>query len=395
MKKVFFYLSMLCSVLNAQTLSDSFKNGYTEGKLELFFYDIDKTTNTKDAHATALGGYLSYETDTSQLFYGSLKFHTSNPIFSSKNIKSTALFNNDKNGAALNTISESYLAYKGKNRVIKLGNMILNTPLMNEDTTRIVPWSYQGFAYKGTSTKHTTVQLYYINAIRSHTAQNYTQESASGSIGSKGLTMLSFYYKNKTKLKAQAYYYYAPELYSTFFTQLDYSLNFQEQYLFCFGAQYFKSGNGGKYNDRENKNGGDDINLIAAKISMDADEWTASLSYSQNFGLSGIVKAYGGLAKVYTTSMVANGRGNYKPETWMLKLDYHLPIKSVESNVALWLTDTKVHDTRGDAFKAYYLHYRHFFTKEASAYLRYEHINYEKPTSDDVSYLRLITSYKF
>jgi hypothetical protein len=395
MYKIFFFLLLFFSTLDAQIVNDAFQNGYTEAKVELFFYDIDKTDDTKDAHATSLGGYLAYTTDTKQLFYASLKFHTSNPIFSSKNIQSTALFNNDKEGAALNAISESYLAYKGKRRVIKLGNVMLNTPLMNVDTTRIVPWSYQGLIYKGEATKHTTVQLYYINAIRNHTSQNYTKESASGSIGSKGLTMFSFYYKNKSRLKAQAYYYYAPELYSTFFTQFDYSLSFQEQYLFCFGMQYFKSANGGKYNDRENKNGGDDINLIAAKISMDADEWTASLSYSQNFGLSGIVKAYGGLAKVYTTSMVANGRGNYKPETWMLKLDYHLPIKSVESNVALWLTDTKVHDARGDAFKAYYLHYRHFFTKEASVYLRYENIDYEKSTTSDVSYFRLITSYEF
>ena len=395
MKKTFFSFLVLLSTLNAEVLSDAFKNGYTKIKLETFFYDIDKEKKSEDAHATAVGGYLAYTTDTTQAFYGSLKFHTSNPIFSSKNITKTALFNNDKNAEALHAISESFIAYKTPTRVMKLGNMILKTPMMNEDTTRIVPWSYQGFAYSGSATKHTQVQLYYINAIRNHTSDEYTKESASGSIGSKGLTMLSFFYKNTHQLNAQAFYYYVPDLYSTFFTQLNYPLKYQDSLLFCFGVQYFNSHNGGKYNKREDENGGDDIDLLAAKISIDADDWGASLNYSQNFGLSGIVKGYGGLSKVYTTSMVANGRGNYKPETWMLKLDYNLPLNAAESDLALWLTHTKVHDSRGESFKAYYFHYRHFFNKDTSMYLRYENINYDKVTSNDVAYFRFICSYEF
>jgi hypothetical protein len=67
------------------------------------------------------------------------------------------------------------------------------------------------------------------------------------------------------------------------------------------------------------------------------------LNYSQNFGISGIVKGYGGLAKVFTTSMIANGRGNYKPETWMLKTEYNLPYgKWGQSELAFTYTNTRV-----------------------------------------------------
>jgi predicted porin len=111
--------------------------------------------------------------------------------------------------------------------------------------------------------------------------------------------------------------------------------------------------------------------------------------------VSGIGKAYGGAAKVYTGSMIANGRGNYKPETWILKLDYQLPVDAYKSDVAFHLTDTQVHDSRGKAFKAYYAHYRYFFTKRASVYLRYEYMDYKKETISDASYFRIISSYEF
>jgi hypothetical protein len=394
MKKFLTLILVFSNILGANTISDAFQNGYTQAKIEYFYYDIDKK-DPHDAHANALGGYLKYTTDTKQAFFASVRFHTSNPILSNHNKVKTALFNNDKNGSALLAMSEAYLAYKTPYRVMKLGNLMLNTPMMNEDTTRIVPWSYRGFAYTGNAIKNTQVQLNHIRSIRNHTSDSYTNYSASGRIGDGGVTMLSFHHKNPDRYNLQIYYYYAPDLYSTLITQADYSISNNTNMLYCIGIQYFKSGNGGKYNDRENRNGGDDIDLLAAKISIDGDDWFASLNYSQNFGISGMVKGYGGLTKTYTTSMVANGRGNYKPETWMLKLRYDLPIKARESEVALTLTNTRVKDTRGESFDAYYFHFHHFFTKEASLYVRYEYLNYKKETTNDAGYFRVISSYEF
>nr|WP_321265517.1 OprD family outer membrane porin [uncultured Sulfurimonas sp.] len=386
-KKIVLTLSLaFMSAFASQSLG-----GNVDAELKLFYYNIDKDS---DAYATALGGYLKYTTDTKEPLFASVRFHTSNPVGDNLNKTSTALFNNDKNGDALTTISESFIAYKTKSRVMKLGNFMLKTPLMNDDTTRIVPWSYQGFAYTGESIKNMKVQLYYIDKIRSFTSDSYKKESASGKFGDSGITMLSLHYNGINGLKAQSFYYYAPDLYSTFVGQVDYEISVDNTHLFCIGAQYFNSGNGGKYAIRDAKNGGDDINLLALRSSIDAQNWTFSINYSQNFGESGIVKGYGGLAKVYTTSMIANGRGNYKPETWMLKSSYNLPFKSHESEVAFTFTNTKFHDSQGDDFNAYYLHFKHYFTKEASIYLRYENLNYSTYKSD-ASYFRAIASYEF
>jgi len=368
--------------------------GAVHGQIKLFSYDIDKASD-EDAYATAVGGYLVYSTDTvdtNKSIFGSMRFHTSQPVGYGQNREKTSLFKD--NGEALTANSEAYIGWRGSGRVLRIGNLMLNTPMMNDDRTRIVPWSYQGAAYTGEAIPDTKVQLNYIRKIRSHISDKYAEESASGEIGS-GITMLGIEYDRIKNFDLQSYYYYAPDLYSTFIAQADYKLILDKDNMICVGIQYFNSGNGGKYAETENKNGGDDIDLLAIKAGFHAEDWLVSLNYSQNFGISGIVKGYGGLAQVFTTSMIANGRGNYKPETWMLKTVYEFPVdKWGQSDVALTLTNTRVKDSRGDDFDAYYMHWKHRFNVETSLFVRFEDIDY-KGDKSDVKYLRVIASYDF
>ena len=390
------YLLLLLTpvfVIGESMLPSAITQGNVEGQIKLFYSQIDKETE-EDAYATALGGYLKYSTDVNRTLYAAVRFHTSQPVGPSLNRENTALFNSET-GDQLTVNSEAYIGWRSEERVLKVGNLMLKTPMMNDDTTRIVPWSYQGAAYTGRAIPHTKVQLYHISQIRSHTSDSYKKESASGEIGSAGVTMLSVEYDGIESVDLQSYYYYAPDLYSTFIVQADYKYVMDEHNLFCLSIQYFNSGNGGEFAQRENKNGGDDIDLLALRAGYDAEDFTVSLNYSQNFGLSGIVKGYGGLAKVFTTSMVANGRGNYKPETWMLKGIYDLPRTLWgESELALNLTHTKTHDSRGDEFDALYLHFKQRFNIDTSLFVRYENIDYKSDKSD-VMYFRVIAAYNF
>jgi hypothetical protein len=382
-------ISLFCE----SNFSTALSSGAVEGKVQLFYYNINKKTDD-DAYATALGGHLKYSTDANRTFYAAVRFDTSQPVGQSLNRESTALFNNDNNGEQLTVNSQAYIGWRGKNRILRVGNLMLNTPLMNDDTTRIVPWSYQGASYVGRAIKDARVQLLHISQIRSHTSDTYKKESASGKIG-RGITMLSFEYEGFDNLELQSFYYYAPDLYSTFIAQVDYKYILGKNHMFCASMQYFKSGNGGKYAQTENKNGGDDIDLIALRVGYDSDDLSININYSQNFGISGIVKGYGGLSKVLTTSMVANGRGNYKPETWMLKSVYDLPRTSWgESELAMNLTHTRTKDSRGDSFDALYAHVKQRFNLNDTIFLRYEAIDYKNDKSS-VQYLRVIATHKF
>lgn len=279
---------------------DVLNEGTLHGQIKLFSYDVDKVSD-EDIYATALGGYLKYSTDKNKSIYGTVHFHTSQPVGYSKKREDTALFNN--NGEGLTVNSEAYLGWRETHRVLKVGNFMLNTPMMNDDTTRIVPWSYQGFAYTGDVSDDTTIQVNFIRQIRSHTSDAYKKESASGEIGS-GITMLGVHYNGYENLDMTSYYYFAPDLYSTFIVQGDYKLVIDRERLICASVQYFNSGNGGKYDQTENKNGGDDIDLLALRVGYNSEDWTTSLSYSQNFGISGIVQGYGGLSKFLTTIVI-------------------------------------------------------------------------------------------
>ena len=381
-------------LLSESKIDDILKENNIDAQMQLLYYSIDKTNNDNDAYATALGGYLKYTTDSYHNIFSSIRFNTSNPIGTNHNKIKTSMFNNNKNGASLNVNSEFYIAYRTSSGVIKVGNMILNTPMMNEDTTRIVPWSYQGITYTDNITKDLKAQLYHINAIRSNTSNQYKKESASGEIGDSGVTLFALKYTGIPTTHIQSYYYYAPELYSTFVGQIDYDYISNFNKLICFGLQYFKSSDGGKYVDSNSKYGGDDIDLIALRMMLYFKDLEVSLNYSQNYGESGAIKGYGGLAKVYTSSMIANGRGNFKPETWMIKSTYDLPFSSYDSEVAIRLTKTKFHEIEGDDFLAYYLHFKHFFNTNTSLYLRYENINYST-NKNNAQYFRAIAKYQF
>lgn len=389
----FLLLTGIHGVQAGDTISNAFTQGKVQGNATLFFYNIDRKEE-ENSYATALGGFLKYTTDDTKPLSASVRFYQSSPVGPNKNPQDTALFNNDKEASGLTAVAESFAAYRHKAFLLKAGNMMLSTPMMNDDTTRIVPWSYQGSALISETLADTTVQLNYITQIRSNTSADYTKQSASGQF-EKGISVLAFTYEGLKDISLQTYYYHAPELYSTFIGQIDYQQVQGDEYLFCAGLQYFKSGKGGIYNERTSSDGGDDIDLLALKFGVDGENWNITLNYSQNFGLSGIVKGYGGLARVYTTSMIANGRGNYKPETWMLHSRFDIdPLPYGQSEFALWLTNTRVHDPRGNDFNAYYTHLRHYFDGDTSVYLRFEAIDYLNG-KDDVNYLRLIASYDF
>jgi len=80
----------------------------------------------------------------------------------------------------------------------------------------------------------------------------------------------------------------------------------------------------------------------------------------------------------------------------MLKSHFDVePSAYGQSELALWLTHTRVNDPRGNDFDAFYSHIRHYFNADTSIYLRFEAIDYLNGHKNDVNYLRLITSFEF
>ena len=135
--------SLFFNLLLAQkltTLDSAFTNGSVLGNITLLSYNIDRK-NEENAYASALGGFVKYTTDTQQPLFTSIRFHQSSSLGPHQNKLATQLFNKDKNDSNLTAVSESFVAYRYKDNMLKIGKMMLNTPMMNDDTTRIVPCS--------------------------------------------------------------------------------------------------------------------------------------------------------------------------------------------------------------------------------------------------------------
>ncbi len=367
------------------------------GDLQLYTYDINLPGSDNDAYATAIGGRLGYKTGPHYRFGIELEYAGSHAVGNTKNAERLLLFDNDTPSLHLNALSQGNLFYQNPTTYFRLGAQTMNTPLFNEDPTRIVPWGASGATITYNRVEALTLIGAAINTIRSNTSSVYRQESASGPI-EHGLYFLGGSYSLNDGNWMQAYYYLAPNLYDALYLQYEYRRTLFDDALVCFGIQYIRTyTNGGSSSQAvtDSPIGGDDVALAAFKASVNYQDLDLQLSYSKNSGQSGISNAYGGLSKVYTSSMIANGRKNNRPETWSLKTAYDIfhSERFGNTEAALWLTKTDYQEiTEADLFSTY-AHLRHYFGVNTSAYLRVEQIDYDR--QDDAIFVRFILKQEF
>ncbi len=367
------------------------------GDVQLYTYDINLPGSDYDAYATAIGGRLGYKTGPYYRFGIELEYAGSHAVGNTKNAERLQLFDNDTPSLHLNALSQGNLFYQNPTTYFRLGAQTMSTPLFNEDPTRIVPWGATGATITYNRVEDLTLIGAAINTIRSNTSSVYRKESASGPID-HGLYFLGGSYSINDGNWMQAYYYLAPNLYDSLYLQYEYRRTLFDDALVCFGIQYIKTyTNGGSSSQAvtDSPIGGDDVNLAAFKASVNYQDLDLQLSYSKNSGQSGISNAYGGLSKVYTSSMIANGRKNNRPETWSFKAAYDIFHSEYFGNTeaGLWLTKTDYQDVTEADFFSTYAHLRHYFGINTSAYLRVEQIDYDG--IDDAVFLRLILKQEF
>lgn len=371
--------------------------GHIDGKFQLFHYGIDSDDEAKRARATALGGSMRYRTPKLYRFGMTLEYSGSHALGAVENPQLTELFKAGTDERRLDVLSEGHLSYQNATTYFRLGPQRLDTPLLNGDDTRIVPWSYEAASMTYAFAGKNKLFIAAVSRIRAMTSAHYEKESASGPIA-QGLYLLGWHNRMVDNHTLHAYYYYVPELYDALYLQYDYDRPVNDALLLCFGVQHigtFRNGGEDSHALREAASGGDDVRLLAVRLGMDYEASNVQLAYSENFGSSGINNGYGGLSRVYTSSMVANGRKQYEPRTWSLKARHEIYQRGpMISEVALQLTDTDYRDERGEDFFAWYAHSKLRFDKDTSLFVRYEHMDYAG-ISGVREYLRVIAEYRF
>jgi len=392
--KIFLLLLLLTSLYAKDVVSTKLNEYHLSGNVQVYNNGTDDEDPDKDNHATSFGTVLNYNQKLIDNFGVELGYAGSNKIGGDERYEKTSLFNQDRPSPNLNVLSKVNVFYETDKLKAKVGAQLINTPLFNEDKSHIVPWSATGVTASYKFDNDLLISFAAISDIRSHTAAIYNDESASGRIES-GLYIGSAVYKLDKHNVFRSYLYIADNLYNSFYTDYKSHIQTDSDLYFDLGLQYIKTFKGGEYNDRYQKNGGDDVDFIGTKALAGYKNIKLEVDYTHNSGQSGMNKGYGGLTTLFTRTLDISGGDNYQARTWQFRSTYKFdPNVLGTTELAFYLLDTKHNNPIGDDYVSYYTHIHQFFNKQASIYGRYEYTDY-----DDVGtrkhYFRVIAKYTF
>jgi imipenem/basic amino acid-specific outer membrane pore len=162
-------LSLLASALvvnafGADDLAGMFKEGKASGQIRMFWVDREyqgsAPTATDHRDATAIGGYLKYETgDFNGLSLGTA-FYTTNGLFLESprdgyKKNDMTLLGPDNDNYSM--IGELYAQYKRGNTTFKGGRQKLDTPMAGSDDARMTPNLFEAYLLVNKDIPNTTV----------------------------------------------------------------------------------------------------------------------------------------------------------------------------------------------------------------------------------------------
>ncbi len=364
--------------------------GQIDTHIELFHYQIhsNKEGNIIDTRATVLGGFFEYTSTPLYHFGLGIKQYVSHLIFASKHPENTSL--TDSAGKNINPLAACYLYYKDDVFYIKAGKQQLQTPLINDDTTRLIPFSY--FGVTADINIDTTSHLFFghVSEFRANNSDSYTPYSSSGLV-EDGVHFVG-YYKTFSDIKVQAYYYDAPKLFNALHLEVESQHKYNENSAFIYGLQAIYTNDNKKGTNISNiKNGGGDVKLIAGKFGIKSEKFSYIGSLSYNFGEDGINRGYGGLSSIYTTSMITSGKLKGNPFAKSLKVRHTYKNKIYSS--AIYLTNVTYKDKRYNTINSVYIDHKFKFRAREYILLRFE--KQWIANEPDKSYFRIISSYDF
>ena len=292
--------------------------GTFDTHIELFHYNINGQED-QDSRATVVGGYIHYTSMPLYHFGFGMKQYLSHSIFGSQNPALTSL--TDSAGENINPLSELYAYYKYEDFSLKIGKQQLSTPMLNDDTTRLIPFSYEGITSHISWDTDTFLSLGYITGFRTNNDEDYTRYTSSG-LAEDGVAYLGFN-TQFGNTKHQWYYYHAPKLFDTLHMEVSTQIPYDTSKSFNYGVQtIYTFNNAGGVNILTSNNRGSDVKLLAAKVGIASQKFSYTGSLSYNFGEDGINRGYGGLSSLYTNSMITNGKKGGHPFAKSLKVRY-------------------------------------------------------------------------
>lgn len=343
-------LSLLASIFIANVnaagdMAEMFKEGKASGQIRFFHVNRDYSPGVH-RDATAIGGYLKYETGAWNGLSLGTAFYGTNGLFIHDNRATNpevdpTLLGKDNQSYVL--MGEAYLQYKNGNTIFKGGRQKLETPLTGTDDVRMVPNLFEAYMLSNTDIKDTTLTLGHLtkfaqgtfgrvyaaspagtfsNALLSATAgyslidsRNQTGQfvdMGSYAIGDNtdGVTVGSITYTGIKGLKLQVWDYYAHDMMNAVYAEANYGWSYSNGIAPYVGVQYINERDVGS-NNANPSFGLDNIDsdFIAAKAGLKVANFDVYVAVSENSKdvnaalNGGTLTTWGGMP-AYTQGMV-------------------------------------------------------------------------------------------
>jgi imipenem/basic amino acid-specific outer membrane pore len=365
-------LSLLASafVVNAMaadSLESMFKEGKASGQIRAFYIDRDydgyNTATSVHRNATAIGGYLKYETGA---WYGlslGSAFYTTNGL----GIRADKATNIEvdptllgKDNESTTYLGEAYVQYKNGTTTFKAGRQKLDTPMAGSDDARMLPNLFEAYVLSNSDIKDTTLIAAHVtkfaqgtfgrvynaaannaNAVLSVTS-GYSLVDSRNKVGdfvdmgtyaigdnTGGVSVAAAVYTGVKGLKLQLWDYYAHDILNAIYAEANYGWSYSSGVAPYVGVQWINERDVGSNNTSNNANklAKIDSDFVAAKVGMKVSNFDFSLAASHNTKNSnaaingGTISPWGGMP-AYTQGMVTRHQFMAGTDAWKMTAAY-------------------------------------------------------------------------
>jgi hypothetical protein len=214
------------ATLAADGLEEAFKNGTVNGNIRVHYNERHYSDSRPDATAFALGGALRAETGPMGWTRVGVGFYTAQDLG----------FNNSdparvdgRMGSEVEVLGEAYVNFSAWDSSLTVGRQKIVTPFANPIDVFIIPFTFEGVSFKNTSIPNLTLELDYINTIKSAGSDEFVDVGlwSTGRLGvatteTSGTLMLGGVYRNQG-MAIHGWFYDFADLFISRYLQADYT----------------------------------------------------------------------------------------------------------------------------------------------------------------------------
>ncbi len=384
-------LSLLASALvvnafAADDLAGMFKEGKASGQIRAFYIDRDYS-GIASVHrdATAVGGYLKYETGAWNGLSLGAAFYTSNGLFLGDKTLSTGADNPKvdptllgKSNDSVTYLGEAYVQYKNGNTAFKGGRQKLDTPMAGSDDARMLPNLFEAYVLSNTDVKDTTLIAAHVTKFAQGTfgrayngAGGYADKVLSVTSGyslvdskthvgefidmgsyaigqnTDGVSVAAAIYTGVAGLKLQVWDYYAHDILNAIYAEANYGWSMGGGISPYVAAQYIREDNIG--NDYA---GEVESNFYGAKAGAKIGNCDVSVAVSHNSSEAdaaidgGTITPWGGMP-AYTQGMVTRHQFMSGTDAWKVAASYDWKDYGIGLNTGVYYVEFDMGDMNG------------------------------------------------